>query len=78
MTREQIEVLANELRAQLRVSTCCAPHASAVCLHALAGFALDDANDNAQEAARTLVLAAKAIACDLRAGKFRVMRMLQS
>ncbi|HEY0684683.1 MAG TPA: hypothetical protein VGD45_20270 [Steroidobacter sp.] len=74
MTPADIERVAHEVRLQIQQSTCCPLHAGEVLMHVLAGFALDDANDNPHQAAATIMRGAKEYAQRVRTGRFVVMR----
>ena len=74
MTHEEVELLAHELRLLIQRRTCCAEHAGDVLLHVMAGFCLDDAQDNPKLAAMTLTKAAAKLAKDIRAGQFIALR----
>jgi hypothetical protein len=77
MSPAQVEQVANELRVLLRERTCCPEHAGQVLLHVMAGFCLDDADDDRHRAATKLRRAAKVLADDIAAGRFLVMRTRQ-
>lgn len=70
LTPGEVQALANELRITLQQRTCCPRHAADVCLHILAGFALDDADQNTAVAARGLTNAAAGLASKIRRGAF--------
>lgn len=74
MTQNDVERVAHEMRLRIQASTCCPQHAGDVLLHVMAGFALDDASDNAHAAAATIMRGAKQIAGKVRAGQFKVLR----
>lgn len=74
MTPADVERVAHEVRLLIQQSTCCPLHAGQVLMHVLAGFALDDANDNPHKAAATIMKGAKQYAQLVRTGGFVVMR----
>lgn len=77
MTSAQIEQLANELRVLLQQRTCCPKHASELLLMMMAGFAMDDANDDRHKAASMIRREAKALASQIEAGRYNVLRVKQ-
>jgi hypothetical protein len=77
LTGEQMDALAHEMRLLLQERACCPGHASAVCVRMLAGFALDDADDNTTKAAATLTRVAHQIAGEIRRGKYFMVRTQQ-
>lgn len=74
MSPADVERVAHEVRLLIQQSTCCPLHAGDVLMHVLAGFALDDANDNPHKAAATIMKGAKQCAQRVRTGRFVVMR----
>jgi len=77
MTPADVERVAHGVRLQIQQATCCPRHATDVLLLVLAGFALDDAGDNAHQAAATLVKASKQLASRVRSGQLKVLRQQQ-
>jgi hypothetical protein len=77
MTPQDVEVLAHNLRLYIQSETCCPHHAGEVLLRVLAGFALDDAEDDKHEAAATLVKGVKQCANKIRSGEFSMLRTQQ-
>lgn len=74
MTDNEVERLANELRAEITKRTCCPLHAGEVLLLVMAGFALDDAGDDHLKAARTMERGARELVKLLRSGNLQVLR----
>lgn len=74
MTPADVERVAHAIRLEIQQRTCCPSHAGDVLLLVLAGFALDDANDNGIQAAATIMCGAKQVAGKVRSGRFKVLR----
>jgi hypothetical protein len=74
MTESEIEALSNEVRRLLQQRTCCPHHAGDVLLCVMASFALDDAGDDIERAARTVQRSAKNLSKHIRKGAFKLLR----
>lgn len=74
MSPADVERVAHEIRLQIQRTTCCPLHAGEVLMRVLAGFALDDANDNPHKAAAAIMKGAKQYAQLVRTGGLVVMR----
>lgn len=77
MTTSEIEQVANELRVAIQQRTCCPRHAAELLLMMMAGFAMDDANDDRRKAASMIRREAKALASQIEAGRYNVVRVKQ-
>lgn len=75
MTPNEIDLAAHQMRTWLQEHTCCPSHAADVLLLVLAGFTLDDADDNVHEAAATLKRVSRDLAERIRKGEIAMARM---
>lgn len=74
MTHDDIERVANELRQCLQDRTCCPWHAIQVCMTVLAGFALDDAENDLSKAASNIRAVLRSFAAEIERGRFAMVR----
>lgn len=74
MRLDDFERVAHEVRLLAQERTCCPHHAGETLMLVLAGFALDDTDDDPHQAAAKILREAKRFAHAVRTGQFRMNR----
>lgn len=74
MSQAAIETIANEIRAVIQERTCCAAHAGEMLMFVMAGFALDDAEDDRAAAGVMIRREADALAKRIEGGTYTMVR----